>query len=122
MKKNKQNYFTKYFESNIKNLKNPGKGIESIILKNSVSSSPNLLNFINELTSDPLKIANVFNNYFSSVGEKVQSKIRFSNQKNTDFLHDDNLNSFFITPTGSEEVFFHYIISVMTLYQYIISQ
>ena len=121
MKKSKQNYFTKYFESNIKNLKNTGKGIESIILKNSVSSSPNLLNFINELTSDPLKIA-VFNYYFSSIGEKVQSKIRFSNQKNTDFLHGDNLNSFFITPTGREEVFFHYIISLMTLYQYIISQ
>ena len=34
------------------------------------TTSPNLLNFNNELTSDPLKIANVFNNYFSSIGEK----------------------------------------------------
>ena len=38
MKKSKQNYFTKYFESNIKNLKNTWKGIKSIIsLKNSAS-------------------------------------------------------------------------------------
>ena len=75
MKKSKQNYFTKYFETNIKNL----KGIKSIIsLKNSASSSPNVIYFNNELTSDPLKIANVFNNYFSSIGEKTQSKARFS--------------------------------------------
>ena len=105
MKKSKQNYFAKCFESNIKNLKKTWKGIKSIIsLKNSASSSPNLLNFNNELTSDPLKIANVFNNYFSSIGEKAQSKIRFSNKTYTDYLHGDNLNSFFITPTDSEEV------------------
>ena len=53
MKKSKQNYFTKYFESNIKNLKSTWKGIKSIILlKNSASSSPNLLNLNNELISD----------------------------------------------------------------------
>ena len=31
MKKSKQNYFAKYFESNIKNLKNEWKAIKSII-------------------------------------------------------------------------------------------
>ena len=78
MKKSKQNYFTKYFETNIKNLKNTWKGIKSIIsLKNSTSSSPNVINFNNELTSDPLKIANVFNNYFSSIGEKLNQKQDF---------------------------------------------
>ena len=105
MKKSKQNYFTKYFETNIKNLKNTWKGIKSIIsLKNSASSSPNLINFHNELTSDPLKIANVFNNYFSSIGEKTQSKTRFSNKNYTDYFHGENFDSFFSTPTDSQEV------------------
>ena len=46
MNESKQNYFTKYFKSNIKNLKNTWKGIKSIIsLKNSASSSPNCINF-----------------------------------------------------------------------------
>ena len=62
---------------------------------NSASSSPNLLNFNNELTNDPLKIANVFNNYFSSIGEKTQSNIRFSDKNYTDYLHGENFNSFF---------------------------
>ena len=73
-------------------------------LKKSALSSPSLFNFNNELTSDPLKIANVFNNYFSSIGEKTQPKIRFSNKNYTDYLYDENLHSFFITPTYSEEV------------------
>ena len=82
------------------------EGIKSTIsLKSSASSSPNLLNFNNELTSDPLKIADVFNNYFSSVGEKAQSKIRFSNKTYTDYLQGDNLFIYlFITPADSEEV------------------
>ena len=93
IKKSKQNYFIKHFETNIKNLKNTWKEIKSIIsLKNSASSSPNLINFNNELTSDPLKIANVFNNYFSSVGEKTQSKTRFSNKNYTNYLHGENFN------------------------------
>ena len=56
------------------------------------------------MTSDPLRIANVFNNYFSSIGENAQLKITFSNKTYTDCLHDDNLNSFFITPTDSKEI------------------
>ena len=103
MKKSNQSYFIKYFESNIKNLKSTWKGIKNIT-SNSASSSPNLLNFNNELTSDPLKIANVFNSYSSLVGKKTQSKIRFSSKNYTDYFHGENFNYFFIIPTDSEEV------------------
>ena len=105
MKKSKQNYFTKYFESNIKTLKNTGKGIKSIASwKSSVSSSTNLSSFNNELTSDTFKKPNVLNDYFSSVGEKTHSKMRFSNKNHTDYFHGENVNSFFIKPTVSEDV------------------
>ena len=77
MKYSKQNYFTKYFESNIKNLKNTWKGIKSITLKNSASLSLILLNFNNKSPIDPLKIANILNNYFTSIGKKTQPKISF---------------------------------------------
>ena len=93
MKKSKQKYITKYFESNIKNLKTTQKGIKSIIsLKSSTSILPDLLNFGNRTISDPFKIVNFFNNYFSSVGEKTQSKIRFSGKTYTDYLHGENFN------------------------------
>ena len=56
------------------------------------------------MTSDPLTIANAFNNYFSSIGEKAQPKIKFSNKTYTDYLQGYELNSFFITPTDREQV------------------
>ena len=56
------------------------------------------------MTSNPLKIANVFNNDFSSTGKITQSKIMFSNKNYTDYLHDENFSFFFITPADSEEV------------------
>ena len=108
MKKSTQNYFKKYFDSNIQNLKNTWKGTKSIIsLKNSTSSSFNFLNFNNELTSDPLKIANVFNNYFSSIGEKAHSKIRLIQIKITLTTFTVIIKFlFFITPTNTEELIF----------------
>ena len=87
-----------------KTLKTHGRELSIISLKNFASSSPNLLNLNNELTSDPLKIADVFNNYFNSIGEKAQSEISFSNKTYTNYLQGDNLNSFFITPADIEEV------------------
>ena len=59
MKKSKQNYFAKYLNIISKTLKTY-KGIKSISLKNSASNSPKFLNFNNELTSGPLKIAKCF--------------------------------------------------------------
>ena len=50
------------------------------------------------------ELANVFNNYFSSIGEKTRSKARFSNKNYTDYLHGETFNSFFITTTDSEEI------------------
>ena len=77
MKKSKQNYFTKFFENNLKNLKNTWKGIKSIISKKSpFSNSLTLLTFQNENIDNPERIANIFNNYFSIIGEKTQAKIK----------------------------------------------
>ena len=56
------------------------------------------------MTNDSLKIVNVFSNYFSSIGEKTQSKTRFSNKTYTYYLHGDSLDSSFIIPTDNEEV------------------
>ena len=79
MKKSKQNYFTKFLENNLKNLKNTWKGIKSIIsVKNSSSNSPTLLTYQNENIDNPERIANSFSNYFSTIGEKSQAKMKHS--------------------------------------------
>ena len=53
---------------------------------------------------DPLHIANIFNNYFSSIAEKTKANIKFSNKSFQDFLHHPNEESLFITPTDAHEV------------------
>ena len=107
MKKSKQNCFTKFFENNLKNLKNTWKGIKSIIsMKSSSSNSPTLLTYQNENIDNPERIANIFNNYFSTIGEKTQAKIKHSHKKYTDYLTNENPDSFFLLPTNKEEIKF----------------
>ena len=68
MKRSKQYYFTNYFESNLANIKNTWKSIKSIIsMKSSSLIPPTLLTFQNETIDNPKRIANIFNNYFSTV-------------------------------------------------------
>ena len=88
MEKSKQNYFTKSFENNLKNLENTWKDIKSIIIpiKSSSSSSPTLLTYQNENIDNPERMANIFNNYFSTIDEKTQAKIKHSHKRYTDYL------------------------------------
>ena len=74
MKRSKQNYYSKCFESNLTNIKNTWKGIKSIIsMRSSSSIIPTLLTFQNETIDNPKRIPNIFNNYFSTIGKKTPS-------------------------------------------------
>ena len=64
LKRSKQNYYEKYFESNLNNSKNTWKGIKSIItMKNVISTVPITLSHGENTITNPCKIANVFNNF-----------------------------------------------------------
>ena len=54
--------------------------------------------------TDPMPIANIFHDYFSSIAEKTNANIKFSNKSFQDFLHHPNEEPLFITPTDSHEV------------------
>ena len=107
MKKSIQNYFIKFFENNLKNLKNTWKDIKNIIfLKSSSSNSSALLTYKNENIDSPERIANIFNNYFSITGEQTQAKIKHSYKMYTDYLTDENPDMFLLLPTNKEEIKF----------------
>ena len=68
LKRSKQNYYQKYFESNLNNSKNTWKGIKSIItMENVISTVPRTLSHGDNTITNPCGIANVFHNYFASV-------------------------------------------------------
>ena len=71
MKKCKQAYYDKYFESNWNNVNNTWKGIKSLITLKAVASRvPNVPSLNNgDTITNPYDIANIFNNYFPSTPE-----------------------------------------------------
>ena len=57
-----------------------------------------------ETVSNPKKIVNIFNDYFSTTVEETKAKVRFSNKSFDEFLQHRNKNSFFLRPTSSDEI------------------
>ena len=105
LKKSKENYYKKCFESNWNNAKIIWKGIKSIItLKDITSSVPRTILQEENLIANPYDIANIFNNYFSSVAHNAKENIKYSHNNFSDFLSNQCKNSIFIQPTDSEEI------------------
>ena len=66
-KKSKNSYYDNFFRNNLNDLKNPWKGIRNIIsVTKSATSVPNTLSQNDDSITDPIKIANIFNNFFST--------------------------------------------------------
>ena len=57
-----------------------------------------------EINTEPQKIANEFNKYFSTIGNKLQGEIYNAGQGFEEFLKDPNPSIFFVRPTNSFEI------------------
>ena len=58
----------------------------------SATSVPNTLSQNDESITDPIKLANIFNNFFRTIAAKTKSKIKFSKKDFSDFLKTKNLD------------------------------
>ena len=79
-------------------MKNTWNGKNSLINRKKEKSRAisSLKRLNNDITTDPLEISNIFNNYFSSVGEKLASHVPPSSCSFTDYFSPNNYpNSFF---------------------------
>ena len=79
IKRSKQAYYDKYFETNWNDFKNTRKGIKSLISSKTVASSVStVLSLDNSDTIINLyDIANTFNNYFASIAETAKKSIKY---------------------------------------------
>ena len=73
-------------------------------MRNSSSITPTLLTDQNGTIDNLKRIGNIFNNYFSTIGKKTQAKIKYSYKNYTDYLTNENRNSFFLSPTDKVEI------------------
>ena len=73
------------------------KGIGNLTsINKSATSVLNTLSQKDESISDPIKIANIFNNVFSTIAVKTKSKIKFSKKNISDFLKTKNSDTFLV--------------------------
>ena len=73
----------------------------------------------NENIDNPERITHIFNNYFSTIGEKTQAKVKHSHKKYTDYLTNENPDSFFLSPTNKEKIKF--ILASLDISKYVLN-
>ena len=94
IKKSKQLYSIKFFQENIKDLKNMLRGIKEIISSNNSNHIfPTAITFNTGIITNPPDIGNAFNNYFAKVAIDIQSSIKFYKKKYYDYLQSLNIES-----------------------------
>ena len=103
----KKNYYTKYFDQYSNNIKKIWIGIKNIInIKTKDHNSPNCIEVDNELVTDNKEICNNFNNYFTSVADKIlknnKTPILTAFEK---YLPEKNSKSFVFEPCTPNEVY-----------------
>ena len=96
LKRSKTNYHNHYFDIYWNNSKNTWKGIKSILsIKPNPSDIPKILYANDSTITNPVEIANVFNNYFSSIASQTKVNIKYSHKQFSHFLKNRAQNSFF---------------------------
>ena len=86
-------------------MKNTWKGIQNLIdLKVSSNLNIKLLSHDNETITDPKLMADIFNDYFSTIALKTKAKIKFSYKSFIDYLNEPHPSSFFLTPCSPNEI------------------
>ena len=103
----KQQYYTKFFNDNLTNMKKTWEGINSILAHKSKNSNP--ISFIkdpddNSMSNNPNRIANILNEHFASVGPKLANKLPSVQRNYFEFLNrfyspDTSFAFNLVTPT-----------------------
>ena len=105
LRDSKDNYFKNFFIEHKNNIKLAWKGIKSIINTKPIKETmPTTMTINKENIGDPNRIANAFNEFFSTIAEKTKSKIINTNKSFSDYLINPNNRSLFLKPTTTTEI------------------
>ena len=103
-RKSKANHFNNFQENKL-NLFKTWEGIRKIInVTTKGSKEINCIQIGNKTINNPTKIANNFNNHFTSIAEKIEDNLVKSKFNYSKYLSNPNEYSFFMKPTNAEEV------------------
>ncbi len=102
-KKCKRDYYQNYFNKNSSNSKKVWLGINRLLNRGRKKQGTIFLEE-NGLISDPLQVANKFNNYYLNIAEKLCEKIPKVNNKFQDYLKNPNKNKLTLNETTPDEI------------------
>ena len=104
LKQSKTNYYNHYFESNWNSIKNTWKCIKSVITMKDISAYiPKSLSVNGATIPNPMAISNIFNNYFSSIANKMKLNTSLSHKHFSDFLKNRSNTSFLSVPLTKQK-------------------
>ena len=101
----KKKYFAWYFKTNINNSKKIWKGINEIIHnKHARSSEAIFLDDDGQIITDQKKVANRFNKFYTTIADKLVTKLGKPTTKFQDYLRNPNEHSIFLNETEPGEI------------------
>ena len=101
----KKNYFATSLEKEKNNIKNTWKIINLALNKKTTKPcNTNFFNVNDDTVNKPQSIAKCFNEFFTSIGPKLASKIPLSDVDPINYIKDNYPNSFFLTPITRDEL------------------
>ena len=106
LKESKARYYHNYFSTNSNIMKKLWSGIKTIIShKSSTSAAINKIkDKAGNVTSDPCKITNIFNDFFVNVANDITKIIPMTPKSPLDYLSNRISSSLFLTPVTLMEV------------------
>ena len=103
----KLNYYKEYFEANKNKMSSIWKGIRSIVnINNSSKKEIKLIDNKGRKITDPLKIAEQFNNHYDNVCPNIDKKIPKAIKNYRDHLKKNCEKYFFLSPVNTCEFFY----------------
>ena len=88
-------HYQKYFTEHAKDIRKTWTGIKNIInFRTMTKGQPTSMMIDNKLITNPTNIAEGFNNYFSSIAEKLQQNLTFGNNNFSKYLNEPLNNNF----------------------------
>jgi len=104
LKRAKVKYFTSRFEAAGNNSAATWKIVNSLV-KKSAKSGPARLLLEGNLISEPVDIANSFNDYFSAIAEELDNNIAHTNNTPISYMPPRVNSTFFVTPVIAADVY-----------------
>ena len=100
----KQNYFKNLFTKHKNDIKKTWHSINLLLSKEKKQSGCKIISAEGKDLTEPVEIANHFNNYFLTVAENLVKKISSTNTNPSSFLGPNLSNSFYLYPTTQQEI------------------